>query len=108
MTSAGIHCRITSAIRIHVITVNTIGRREIMVVDIMRVVVLAGRLLGAMVIRQVAVLAGNPVLVLVSLVAGLASPGLIVPVLDRARLLVVPVLVGFNRQGLLITKRGVV
>src|SRR2546423_1178997 len=78
MTSAGIRCRITSAIRIHVITVITIVRHQIMVVVTLGV--LAGRMVGAMVIRREAVLAGNPVLVLVSLVAGLITPELICPV----------------------------
>ena len=59
----------------------------------------AGRMVGAMVIRRVAVLAGNLVLVLVNLVMGLTSPGLIVPVLA---------MVVLRRYGLLITRRGVV
>jgi hypothetical protein len=89
-TSAGIHCRITSAIRIRAITVITIGRRQTMVAATL--VVLAGRTVGAMVIRPAAVLVSNPALVLVSLVAGLISPvvGLV------------------NRRELLTTRRGAV
>ena len=61
----------------------------------------AGRMVGAMVIRRMAVLAGNLVLVLVSLVAGLISPELVVLVMLLAVLV-------FSRRELLITKRGVV